>query len=291
MVAIMACLQVICSLYIRRFMVFFGFDISVGSLILLPVILYTFQIVAECYGWQYSRQIVWLNFIVNGIVTILTFSFGLIPYSSFNHDNLKMAYINLADTMWINSAMTWVLVFLSDYITSALMCSSRFQFNGRFVLPRMLILHLLGEIIILSGNFVVLPANGYSIEQTWHIVVSIFLARTISSLMLLPVARLVVWFIQHKVEGVVVFDYKKDFNPFKFKVDPNLSVQFNTTGWDKADARKVDIKKIAYDFYNDEFFDNLPGNPLKGYRSKKDDLSTEHHSNQQNQADKDSPIQ
>lgn len=68
-------------------------------------------------------------------------------------------------------------------------------------------------------------------------------------------------------------------------------MQFNTTGWDKADASKVDLKKIAYDFYNDEFFDNLPGNPLKGYRSKKDDLSTEHHSNQQNQADKDSPIQ
>ncbi len=74
-IAIMACLQVLGSLYIRRFITFFGFDISIGSLFILPIILYTFQIVAECYGWQYCRQIVWLNFVVNGIITILTFSF------------------------------------------------------------------------------------------------------------------------------------------------------------------------------------------------------------------------
>jgi len=34
----------------------------------------------------------------------------------------------------------------------------------------------------------------------------------------LPIAHFVIWFIQHKIEGVVVFDYKQEFSPFKFGI-------------------------------------------------------------------------
>jgi uncharacterized PurR-regulated membrane protein YhhQ (DUF165 family) len=61
MIAIMAVLQVCATLYGRRYVYFFGFHIGQGLLVLLPMVIYIFQIVAECYGWQYARQVVWCS--------------------------------------------------------------------------------------------------------------------------------------------------------------------------------------------------------------------------------------
>ncbi len=82
-----------------------------------------------------------------------------------------------------------------------------------------------------------------------------FIARTIISIILLPFARYIIWYIQNRVEKVVVFDYKKDFNPFKFGIDPQDSVQFNADGWAKINVGKIDIKKLGQ-AYSDEFFED-----------------------------------
>ncbi len=254
MIAIMASVQVLNTLYGRRFTDFFGLTIGAGPLILVPILLYTFQVTSECYGWQYVRQIIWCNFVVNGIITVVTFSFKFLPYSLFNHGDLQSSYMRLVDTMWVSAAMGWVCIFMGDYVTSTLMCASRFHWNGRFVMIRMIILHCFGEIVLLSGYLVTMPFNDYSMPSTLYVMWQTFLARTIMSIILLPVARFVIWFIQHKVEGVVVFDFKNTFNPFKFGINPANSVQFNATGWDKIDAGKIDLKKLA-EAYSDEFFE------------------------------------
>jgi uncharacterized PurR-regulated membrane protein YhhQ (DUF165 family) len=66
-----------------------------GLLILMPIIFYLFQIVSECYGWQYARQIIWLNFMVNLSTTIIMLSFKLSPFNWNNHSDIDNAYITL----------------------------------------------------------------------------------------------------------------------------------------------------------------------------------------------------
>jgi uncharacterized PurR-regulated membrane protein YhhQ (DUF165 family) len=244
-IAIMAVLQVCTTLYGRRYVEFFGFQAGQGLLILLPMVIYLFQIVAECYGWQYARQVVWCNFVVNMLLVAITFSFKFVPISSFTHANLKLGYTELIDTMWIPALTNWFTIFFSDFVSSALMCWSRFYWNGKFMAIRMVILHCVGEIVLLSGAFIVLPYYGYSTAETWHIIYTSFIARTILCIILLPVARFVIWFIQHNIEGVVVFDYKADFNPFKFGINPTDSVQFNADGWDTVDVGKVNLKQFS----------------------------------------------
>lgn len=250
MIAIMACLQVLAVIYGRLFFNVMGVDASVGNVIILPIVLYCFQIVAECYGWQYARQIIWANFIVNGIITIVTFGIQYIPISSMTHEELKFSYIHLLNTVWVSASITWVVVFFSDYVASVLMCESRFQFNGRFLLLRMIILHCLAEAILVSGGLIILPFNGYSMSDTLHIMLGTFVARTASSIIMLPFARFAIWFIQHKVEKVVVFDLHTGFNPFKFDINPAESVHFNADGWDKIDSGKINLKKMAEYYSN-----------------------------------------
>jgi hypothetical protein len=259
MIAIMACLQVLVIVYGAKYFDFFGFKASAGWLILMPIMMYIFQIVSECYGWQYARQIAWCNFIVNGLTTIVFFGFKYITFSdgTSHHQEVAFAYSVVTDNRWIACVTMWIGIFLSDFITSALMSWSRFHWNGRLVFLRMIILHLLSECIMLSGSFIVLPFRGYTVAETWHLNCDSFIARSIMSLLMLPLARFITWYIQYKVEGVVVFDYKSEFSLFKLSVTPTDSVHFHTLGWRKINTRSVDIKKLANKFYESRAVINI----------------------------------
>jgi hypothetical protein len=178
---------------------------------------------------------VWCNFTVNGVITFATLLVSYMDFSPATHENLKNAYIQLMDTMWISAFVLWIGIFISDFTVSWLMCQTRFQFNGRFLLIRMILLHIVSEMIVASGMLISLHYNHYNHYNFYDSIVifaNTIMARTIMCTMLLPFAKLVIWFIQHKVENVVVFDLHAKFNPFKFGITPTDSVQFNADGWE-----------------------------------------------------------
>ncbi len=250
MVALMAVLQILIVIFGQKMLSFFGFQVSAGWIFLMPILIYIFQIVAECYGWQYARQLVWANFLVNIILAIVMSLFSLIPISNVDHYDIEYAYKVLLLYQTPASVTMLCGMFLSDLITSMIMCWSRFQLSGKFVVARVLILHCVSEIIVLSGGFITGATVGFSPLQIWHFSIDSFLARSIIMLVLLPFARLVIWFIQHKVEKVVVFDLHSRFNPFKFAINPADSIQFNADGWDKIDSGKINLKKMVEYYSN-----------------------------------------
>lgn len=255
-IAVMAVLQVLCTIYARYFIDFIGFQVPLGTLIVTPIILYIFQLVAECYGWQYARQIVWCNFAVNIIFTIATFGSRYVPISSFTHTNLRNSYVMLLHTMWVSSLMLCITIFIADYVATVLMARIKLLTKSRFLLFRLIIIHCITESILVSGGFVTMPYNGYSFNDTVHLIYGVFISRTLISLLLLPISGLVIWYIQEKIEQVVAFDTGRDsWNIFHWNINDKNTVQFDATEWSKLSAEKkkrVDISKIALDYYDDE---------------------------------------
>ena len=148
-IAIMAALQMLCILYGRHFVdIVFGWHVALGNLFFTPLVIYIFQIVAECYGWQYARQMVWCNFTFNGLVTIFTFVMSYVPYSDFTHTNLRLSYQNFVDTIWLSCLINLIVIFFSDYFSTVAMSKSKIFARGRFLLLRVLIIHGISESIL-----------------------------------------------------------------------------------------------------------------------------------------------
>jgi uncharacterized PurR-regulated membrane protein YhhQ (DUF165 family) len=263
MIALMAVLQVMTVMFGHKMLLFFGFQVSAGWIFLMPILFYLFQIASEVYGWQYARQIIWCNLLTNTMLVLIMSIFSVIPVGDFDHYNIEYAYKVLLNYQTPASITMLFGMFISDFITSSLMCWSRFQWNGKFVMIRIIILHCLAESIILSGGFITGAMSGFSMAQIWQFSYDSFLARSIMMIILLPFARFIIWYIQHKIEGVVVFDYKATFNPFKFGINPADSVQFNADGWDKISVGKIDVKKMAQ-AYSDDFFEEQDRNMQAG---------------------------
>ena len=255
-IAVMSCLQILCAIYARYFIGYGGFDVPVGTLIFTPIILYIFQIVAECYGWQYARQIVWCNFFVNGIFTCCVFIMKFVPLSLFTHEDLRYSYQHLIDTMWVSSLMLWITIFIADYASTLLMCFIRIKTKGSFTLIRILSIHFLSEMILVSSGLVTMPYNGYTWNETFTFMWHMFIARSIVSITILPFAYFIIWLIQNLVEKVVTFEYgANNWNIFHWNVQDKSTIQFDTKEWNalsQKDRKKLNFNKIALDFYTDE---------------------------------------
>jgi uncharacterized PurR-regulated membrane protein YhhQ (DUF165 family) len=265
-IAIMAVLQLSGILYSRYWVHVVTFDLPLGTLICTPIILYIFQIVAECYGWQYARQIVWCNFIVNGLFTLITFFAQKIPISSFTHINLQQAYVNLINTVWITSLMSMIGIFIADYFATVFMSNSRIYFKGNFLVVRLIIVQIVTETILVSTGFIIMPYNGYSMAEAFQSIWQLFIARNIVGLCLSPIAILGIWFIQNRIEKVVSFDSKKNWNIFKCNIEDKDSVQFDSEQWRKLSAQeklKLDIPAMTVEYYANLDANNIASGALK----------------------------
>jgi hypothetical protein len=255
-IAIMAVLQMLIIVYGRHIVDVFGTAVALGNLVFTPLLLYTFQIVAECYGWQYGRQIVWLNFTVNGLITLFCFAFTFVPYSVYTHADLKYSYEHLIDKMWFSAMLNWFSIFAIDYVSTIITCKSRVMYKGGWLFLRLVLVQLLSEVIYCSAGAIAYWYNNYTLTDIMYLQYHAFIARTITAVILIPLVMSAIWLIQEKIERVVAFDTGRDsWNIFHWNVDHKNTIQFDAKEWSRLSAEKkkrVDISKIALDYYDDD---------------------------------------
>ncbi len=260
LVAIMTFLQILTVIFGNKHFLLLGkFSVSVGWIWCMPILFFSFQVVSECYGWQYVRQIIWINFLVNAMLASAMLIFKQIsPHPELNFADIENAYSVLLNYQTGPAFNMLISMFIADYISSALMCWSKFHWRGKYLVFRILILHCVAELIIGSGWLIIGPFYGYTFQQCIIGALDSFYARSIIMICLLPIASIVIWWIQNRLEGVIVFDLNIRFAPFKFKINPDESVQFAADGWHKLEARKVDPKDLAA-HYNKELLEEKFG--------------------------------
>lgn len=248
-IAVMAVLQVSGILYSRYWIDIHNSHLPLGTLLCTPLILYIFQIVSECYGWQYGRQIMWINLIINLLFTLITFTVSFIPISNFTHIGLSTAYNSLMNTVWLSALMSAIAIFFAEYFATILMVKSRLYFHGNLVFLRVILIQCITEMVLLSTSFIIMPYNGYSLPELYHAMLQTFISRTVYATALAPISVFMIWVIQHYIEKVVCFDVNPDWNVFDWQIHDRSTVKISTKDWDalpkdlKNQINIVDVSK------------------------------------------------
>lgn len=178
-IAVLSSLQIMSIIYGRKFVLFCGLNVALSSIFFVPLVLYTLQIITECYGWQYGRQAVWGNFIFTGISTLFFFVIRFISSNSFTHPDLLFSYAHLIDTIWVSALLNCILIFTANYVSSVLMNYAKYITKGYWLMLRMIIVHFTAEIILSTGTLIALPYNGYTLHDTVNIIMETLIARAI----------------------------------------------------------------------------------------------------------------
>ena len=215
---IIVAIQMMCFFLSKRQIQFFNLSVN-GSGLLFPLDIYLFEIIGYCYGYEYSRQAVWVNMVAHIGFFIIIFVVNLLPYANGMHQN----YIDAYNTIFKFSY--WMIIgsilgeFVGDFFSAIIVPKSKLKFQGRYSSFIIFFVHLISSFLVVSIAYIItnLP-DGYTMLEIFKLIIGTMVIKTLIAIIMFPIAKKLINFIKIS-EGVDIYDNNQTYSFFRFNPD------------------------------------------------------------------------
>lgn len=186
----------------------FTFD---GGTILFPLSYIFGDILTEVYGYRQARRVIWTGFLCAGLMAAIFWAVGVLPPAPGWEG--QEAYETILGLTPRIVAASLVAYFCGEFSNSFTLAKLKILTQGRFLWSRTISSTLVGEgvdtfLFVAIGFWGTLPT-----ELLFAGVISNYIFKVGFEVLATPVTYGVVNFLK-RAEGVDVFDYGTNFNPF-----------------------------------------------------------------------------
>ncbi len=188
----------------------FGLTLT-GGFIIFPFTSLAGTIIIEIYGYKNARQAAWSGFLLNILFVLFMYIVSIIPASPYwdlqnEFDTILMQSLRI-------TCASLVSFMISFFINAYLMSNMKIKNHGK-ALPKRILLSSTIAITVDILCFLTLAFAG-TIPTTVFIklLITAYSKKIICEIALLPL----IWYLIDKVkahEGIEIFDFDTDFNPF-----------------------------------------------------------------------------
>lgn len=188
----------------------FTFD---GGTILFPISYIFGDILTEVYGYRRSRRVIWIGFLCALLMSVVLGLIGLVrPAPGWN---LQDAYMNILGQTPRIVAASLIAYFAGEFSNSFTLAKMKLLTRGKWLWTRTIGSTVIGQFVD-TILFVLIAFSGlYSWNLIFLIILSNYIFKVGFEVILTPATYKIVSFLK-KRENVDYFDYRTDFNPFKF---------------------------------------------------------------------------
>ena len=188
----------------------FTFD---GGTILFPLSYIFGDILTEVYGYRKSRRVIWIGFFCAFLMSLTLGLIGIIkPAQGWA---LQDAYMKILGQTPRIVAASLIAYFTGEFSNSFVLAKMKVFTKGKWLWTRTIGSTVVGEGVD-TMLFVLIAFSGiYEWYLVFLIIISNYIFKVGLEIILTPVTYQVVAFLKQK-EKVDYFDYKTNFNPFRF---------------------------------------------------------------------------
>jgi uncharacterized integral membrane protein (TIGR00697 family) len=188
----------------------FAFD---GGTILFPISYIFGDILTEVYGYSQSRKVIWIGFLS---ALLMSLTLGLVallkPAAGWQYQDAYMKILGQTPRIVTASLIAY---FAGEFSNSFVLAKMKIMTKGRWLFTRTIGSTIVGEGID-TLIFVTIAFFGlYSNRLLFIIIVSNYVFKVSFEVILTPLTYKIVGFLK-KSERVDWYDYRTNFNPFKF---------------------------------------------------------------------------
>jgi uncharacterized integral membrane protein (TIGR00697 family) len=185
-----------------------GTVIAAASSLIFPLTYSIMDVIAEVYGYQIAKKIIWYGFMCNFIFTMLAFFVSHIP--SANHLQ-TIAYIDVFGALprIFIAQMTGVLI--GAFINIHLITKWKAITNGRYFWLRSIGSSTIGEAIMLVISVLIAFSGILSFATLFHLITYTYLYKVIFAIIAAPFVSVIAVILKNKI-GWMPDSIK--FNPF-----------------------------------------------------------------------------
>lgn len=191
-----------------------GFITAPGGIVSIPLVLLLEDIIAEVYGYKISRVLLW--YILFSMLLFIFFDLFIINLPSPSYWSGEAAYQTIFGGLAKGIPIMVFAIFCGRFSNLYTITKLKILTKGRYFWLRSIVACLMGDVIalgILYGT-----AFSYPLEAKIHLFLSDIFVRVSYSIIGAGPGALIVKFFKNK-EGIDVYDYNTNFNPFKLSLD------------------------------------------------------------------------
>ncbi|TNE43241.1 MAG: VUT family protein [Deltaproteobacteria bacterium] len=201
----------------------FGMTIGVGIFV-FPVSYIFGDILTEVYGYKASRRVIWIGFSSAALASLIFYLCDIAPPAA-GFKNQDAFHTILGQTPYILAA-SLTAYFIGEFCNSYVMAKMKIWSKGKHLWMRTIGSTIVGEgvdsLVFYPLAFAIFPLlfNFPSAAWGWGMVFAVmtsnFFLKVLLEALFTPVTYFLVNFLK-KAEGVDVYDYDTNFNPFVFE--------------------------------------------------------------------------
>jgi uncharacterized integral membrane protein (TIGR00697 family) len=182
-----------------------------GAQLLFPITYIFGDIFTEVYGYAASRRAIWTGFFASALLSIMgLITVALPPAPDWPNQEAFATVFNFVPRMVIASLLAyWAGEFSNAFVMAKLKLLTR----GRHLWVRTIGSTAVGQAVDTTVVMIVAFGGSLSVSLIATLIVSGYLGKVLYEAAATPLTYAVVNFLKRK-EGVDVFDYATNFNPF-----------------------------------------------------------------------------
>ncbi|GEM_PF-2915586 len=183
-----------------------------GSFFVCPTLYIFISVISEVYGYKNARLAVWCGFLLSAIFIFIVNIVGLMPASPVWTEGEAYNTVLILGTRSV--AASFVSTFLTDFIAIYMMARNRLRFLGRS-LPQRIFKATLAAVLIEIISYIGLAYYGVISNEALLVLMFFeYIKKILLVLLFFPIILYGVYVFK-RLEGIDVFDFETDFNPFK----------------------------------------------------------------------------
>jgi uncharacterized integral membrane protein (TIGR00697 family) len=187
-----------------------------AATLIFPFTYFCSDAIAEVYGYKVARQLIWSGLACELIFALLMTLLIKLPFPENWHYNVDYdVVLGPLPRIFIAS---FVAMTLGSFLNIYFLTKWKVKLRGRFFWLRSLISSTIGELIFTVLADLIIFYDKIPMHDLLQIMVTSYLFKVLfAPAALIPAIIIVI--ILRKIEGIDIFDYHTNFNPFKLSIN------------------------------------------------------------------------
>jgi uncharacterized integral membrane protein (TIGR00697 family) len=205
---------IICDIICYKVILFNSLALPASAFV-YPMTYVIGDIIAEVYGYQLSRQLIWYSLACQFAFSLIVTYFINLPSPEYWHN--QAAYEIVLGGLIRQAIASTCGILVASFVNAYIISKFKIIMHGKRFWVRNLIATAIGEGILCIISYHILFVGKYSYPHIYYFIWSAWLYKCLYAVIIVYPASLVVAYIKQK-EGFDLYDYNVNYNPFALSV-------------------------------------------------------------------------
>jgi uncharacterized integral membrane protein (TIGR00697 family) len=184
-----------------------------GAQLLFPITYIFGDVFTEVYGYGASRKAIWLGFLANGLLAVMgLITVWLPPAPGWNNQEAFRTVFYQIPRLIVASLIAY---WCGEFANSFTLAKMKLWTNGKMLWTRTVGSTVVGQFVDTLFLYAIAFIGTAPLSTLATGVISAYFFKVIYEIVATPLTYAVVGFLKRS-EGLDAFDFKSDFNPFRF---------------------------------------------------------------------------